>query len=415
MLSQVVRPQDTPRSPVRLFTDDKRTRWKDEDHCGDKHDSRGRHEEVDYHSERARRLPERRGEHAPDASANASVCDSRRAKEQRDLPSAALIPAAVVDDRNPFPAIHEEGKKKPKCQRKNLKKSHKEEDGPTGGEERCILEAPSLSTAAEAHQPILSPRKTPKKKGLDRKRKRSGGVESDISDDELVTQHPVIKRRHGPHTPPSIKKDDLPSQRALAAGQGPLPAKIDASFSDWSDEDVPERGDSSAAQLSERPQERMLLSERGHGRCAHGGGRDHTDPPIAPLLPDPPMLIQSLPLQPLLPQHMLRKPQQADKLQHSSMGSNQSRASSKRLRSSSNESAQRDEGQQGPRSRRGRMQGANSRDRDRDREREREKEKDRERAVASEHAGGERKSRIDKLRRGEPSRSTSSGKARGKK
>ncbi|KAI7811033.1 putative zinc finger CCCH domain-containing protein 13-like [Triplophysa rosa] len=407
LLSQVVRPQDTPHSPVHLFTDEKRTRWKDEDHCGDKHDSRGRHEEVDYHSERARRLPERRGDQAPDGSANTSVCDSRRAKEQRELPVAALIPSALVEDRNPFSAIHEEGKKKPKCQRKNLKKSHKEEDGPTGGEERCNLEAPSCSTVAKAHQ-HLSPRKTPKKKGLDRKRKRSGGVESDISDDELVTQHPVIKRRHGPHTPPSIKKDDLASQRAVAAGQGSHTAKIDASFSDWSDEDVPERGETSAAQLSERPQERMLSSERPHGRCTRGGGRDHTDPPIAPLLPDPPMLIQSLPLQPLLPQHMLRKPQQADKQQHSSMGSNQNRASSRRLRSSSNESAQRDEAQQGPRSRRGRMLGASSHDRDRDREREREKEKDRERAVASEYAGGERKSRIDKLRRGEPSRSTSS-------
>ncbi|KAA0722277.1 Zinc finger CCCH domain-containing protein 13 [Triplophysa tibetana] len=407
LLSQVVRPQDTPNSPVHLFTDDKRTRWKDEDHCGDKHDSRGRHEEVDYHNERARRLPERRGEQAPDGSANTSVCDSRRAKEQRELPTAALIPSALVEDRNPFSAIHEEGKKKPKCLRKNLKKSHKEEDGPAGEEERCNLEAPPCSTLAKAHQ-HLSPRKTPKKKGLDRKRKRSGGVESDISDDELVTQQPVIKRRHGPHTPPSIKKDELASQRALAAGQGSLTAKIDASFSDWSDEDVPERGESSAPQLSERIQDRMLLSERPHGRCTRGGGRDHTDPPIAPLLPDPPMLIQSLPLQPLLPQHMLRKPQQADKQQHSTMGSNQSRGSSRRLRSSSNESAQRDEAQQGPGSRRGRMQGANSRDRDRDREREREKEKDRDRAVASEYAGGERKSRIDKLRRGEPSRSTSS-------
>lgn len=48
------------------------------------------------------------------------------------------------------------------------------------------------------------------------------------------------------------------------------------------------------------------------------------------------------------------------------------------------------------------MQGGNSR------ERERERERERDRAAASEQMGGERKSRIDQLRRGEPSRSTSS-------
>lgn len=422
LLSQVVRPQETARSPVRSFTDDKHNRWKDDDRRGDKKESRGRHEEVDSRVERAAgRGAERRGEHAPDISAT-GISDSRRGKEQRDLPTAALTPPPPpppplsIEDRESLSALHEEGKKKTKSQKKNLKKNRKEEE--SGGGDRSNPEPPSSSSVAEAPQALLSPRKMAKKKALERKRKRSQGPESDVSEDEQVIQHPLSKRRRGPRTPPPINKDDLPSQRALTAGQSSLSVKIDANFSDWSDEDVPERGETSSASLpSDRPLERLLPSERAPRRGARGGGRDRTDPPIAPLLPDPPMLIQSLPLQPLLPQHMLRKPQQADMQQQrsSSMGSNQSRASSRRLRSPSNESAHRDEGPQGLRSCRGLMQGGNprERERERDRERERERERDRDRAAAaaaaSEQMGGEMKSRIDQLRRGEPSRSTSSG------
>lgn len=419
LLSQVVRPQETARSPVRSFTDDKPNRWKDEERRGDKKEARGRHEEVDSRGERgAGKGAERRGEHVPDVSAS-GISDSRRGKEQKDLPSAALTPPSL-EERDSLSAVPEEGKKKTKSQKKNLKKNRKEEEVASGEGDRSNPEPPSSSTVAEAPQALLSPRKVPKKKTLERKRKRSRGPESDVSEDELVTQLPLSKRRRGPRTPPPINKDDLPSQRALTAGQSSLSAKLETNFSDWSDEDVPERGESSSASLpSDRPPERLLPSERPLRRGARGGGggRDRTDPPIAPLLPDPPMLIQSLPLQPLLPQHMLRKPQQADMQQQrsSSMGSNQSRASSRRLRSPSNESAHRDEGPQGLRSRRGLLQGGNSRERDRerererDRERERERERDRERAAASEQIGGERKSRIDQLRRGEPSRSTSSG------
>lgn len=401
LLSQVVRPQETARSPVRSFTDDKHSRWKDEDRRVDKKDVRGRHEEVDSRGERAGRAVERRGEHASDVSAT-GVPDSRRGKEQKDLPSAPLTPP--MEERDALSAVHEETKKKTKSQKKNLKKNRKEDDGGSGGGDRTNPEPPLSSTVAEAPPALLSPRKTPKKKVLERKRKRSRGAESDVSEDELVPQQPLSKRRRGPRTPPPINKSDLPSQRALTTAQSSLPAKLDANFSDWSDEDVPERGETSTASMpSDRPPER-LPPRRG----ARGVGRDRTDPPIAPLLPDPPMLMQSLPLQPLLPQHMLRKPQQADMQQQqrsSSMGSNQSRASSRRLRSPSNESAHRDDGPQGIRSRRGLLQGGNSRDR----ERERERERDRERAVASEQIVGERKSRIDQLRRGEPSRSTSSG------
>lgn len=230
-----------------------------------------------------------------------------------------------------------------------------------------------------------------KKKSLEQRRKRSRGAESDPSEDE----QPISKRRRGPQTPPPINKEDLPSQRALLSGHAiAAPLKIDTNFSDWSDEEVPERSDA----LPERAPERLL---------------PRRNPPLAPLLPDPPMALHALPLQPLqplLPQHMLRKPQQADQRQQrsSSMGSNQSWAASRRLRSPSNDSAHRtDDSQPGPRSRRAHGQGANSRDRDRERERERE----RDRTAATELIGGreERKSRIDQLRRGEPSRSTSSG------
>ncbi len=408
----MVRPQETARSPVRSFADDKHNRWKDDDRRGDKKESRGRHEEVDSRGERtAGRGAERRGEHVPDISATA-ISDSRRGKEPRDLPTATLTPPPLpppppptIEERDSLSAVHEEGKKKTKSQKKILKKNRKEEE--SGGGDRSNPEPPTSSSVAEAPQALLSPCK---KKSLEKKRKRSRGPESDVSEDELVPQHPLSKRRRGPRTPPPINKDDLPSQKALTAGQSSLPAKIDANFSDWSDDDVPERGETSSASLpSDRPPERLLPSERAPRRGARGGGRDRTDPPIiAPLLPDPPMLIQSLPLQPLLPQHMLRKPQQADMQRSSSMGSNQSRASSRRLRSPSNESAHRDEGPQGLRSRRGLMQGGNSR------ERERERERERDRAAASEQMGGERKSRIDQLRRGEPSRSTSSGETRHK-
>lgn len=391
LLSQVVRPQEPSRSPPRVSTDDKPTRWRDNERRIDKKDGRGRHEEAETRNERgAGRVMERRGDHSSDSSLN-TPSESRRVKEQRDAITPPAPLAGGPEGRDSVPASHEEGKKKTKSQKKNLKKNRKEDESTATGGERFNPEPPppsSSSVPSEVPRPLLSPPKISKKKSLERRRKRSRGAESDPSEDE----QPISKRRRGPQTPPPINKEDLPSQRALLSGHPVMaPLKMDTNFSDWSDEEVPERSEASSERVPER-----LLPRR--------------NPPLAPLLPDPPMVMHTLPLQPLLPQHMLRKPQQADQRQQrsSSMGSNPSRATSRRLRSPSNDSAHRaDDSQQGPRTRRARGQGANSRDRERDRERERE----RERAVASEPIGGreERKSRIDQLRRGEPSRSTSSG------
>lgn len=122
-------------------------------------------------------------------------------------------------------------------------------------------------------------------------------------------------------------------------------------------------------------------------------------PPL--LSQEPPMLIPSLGPQPLMPQLLLRKPPGGDLPPGRSMGGVQGRGRDRRPRSPSNEAQSREEAQ---RSRRGRgpQQPGNLRDRDRERDRERER-------LGDAGAGGaERKSRIDQLRRGEPSRSTSS-------
>lgn len=394
LLSQVVRPQEPSRSPPRLSTDDKPTRWRDNERRGDKKDGRGRHEDTETRSERGvGRGMERRVDHSSESSVNTPAFDSRRAKEQREAITPPAPSAGGPEPRDSVSVAHEEGKKKAKAQKKNLKKNRKEDESTSGERFNAEPLPPSASTVPpEAPRPLLSSPKMGKKKALERRQKRSRGAESDPSEDE----QPISKRRRGPQTPPPINKEDLPSQRALLSGHAAsaaaaAPLKMDTNFSDWSDEEVPERSEASSERVPER-----LLPRR--------------NPPLAPLLPDPPMAMHALPLQPLLPQHMLRKPQQADQRQQrsSSMGSNPSRATSRRLRSPSNDSAHRtDDSQQGPRSRRARGQGANSRDRERDRERERE----RERAAATEPIVGreERKSRIDQLRRGEPSRSTSSG------
>lgn len=189
-----------------------------------------------------------------------------------------------------------------------------------------------------------------------------------------------------------------PDHRGTGGNAEPSPLSKMDNFSDWSDDEVSDRGGPMEAQAP-------LSAERAPAeplrRVGARGGRERercNPPPIAPLLPqDPPMLLQTLPPQPLMSQPLLRKPP-PEQTRSSSMGSNQSRTSSRRLRSPSNESAHRDD-PQGPRSRRGRLQATNSRDRERERERERQ---------VNEPPGPERKSRIDQLRRGEPSRSTSS-------
>lgn len=368
-----MRPPEPSRSPTRTSTDDKSTRWRDSERRTDKKDVRGRVEEVEYRSDRgAVRGMERRGDHAPEATAS----ESRRGKDQRDV---SPPPISGGPEGRDFPCgALEEGKKKHKSLKIKAKKSCNDDDSAEGSRDVFNTETSAPLASSENPNPLISPPKSGKKKCLERKRRRSRGADSDQSEDE----QPMGKRHRGPRTPPQIKKEGLPSQRGQTLGHATAPPlKMETNFSDWSDEEVPERTEI----LSERLPERLLPRRN-----------------VAPLLPDPPMLMQNLPLQPLLPQHMLRKPQQVDPHQQrsSSMGSNSNRPLSHRLRSPSNDSTHRGD-EQGPRSRRARGQGANSRDRER------------ERVTVTEPMGGreERKSRIDQLRRGEPSRSTSSGNA----
>lgn len=336
----------------------------------EKRDIRSRHEEPEARVERVRG-GDRRVEHLSDA-----LLDSRvRVREQRDSPPP--IQPVPSDDRDMTgPQPHDEGKKKGKAQKKALKKCRKEDEisGKT-------LPVPSLNPeSSNSDQAALhSPRKGPKKKNLDRKRKRSRG-ESDVSEEEMHS-----KRKRGPRTPPSMR----PEHKSTS----PLP-KMD-NFSDWSDEEVTDRLES----MTERT---AADSGRRGGGVRGGRERDRgcNPPTIAPLLSqEASMLMPSLTPQPLMSQPLLRKPppepQPGRSSSMGSMGSNQSRASARRPRSPSNESAHREE-PPGPRARRGRLQANTSRDR--------------ERPAMSESSGAERKSRIDQLRRGEPSRSTSSGK-----
>lgn len=402
LLSQVVRPQEPLlRSPPRSAPpDDKPAHWKDEERRGgaDKREVRGRPEETELRVERSRG-GDRRGEHVTDA-----LIDSRsRGREQRDFtpPPPSLTLAAGSDERDTAGSqSHEEGKKKTKAQRKGLKKGRKEEEAGgsntlAAGADRFNPEPPS----GDVPPPLYSPRKGAKKKALDRKRKRSRGAESDMSDEEGTAHQPHSKKKRGPRTPPPSMR---PDRRGTVGNAEPSPLSKMDNFSDWSDEDVSDRGgggliETQALASTERTPAEPLR------RGAPRGVRDRercNPPPIAPLLSqDPPMLLQTLTPQPLMSQPLLRKPP-PEQTRSSSMGSTQSRTSTRRLRSPSNESAHRDD-PQGPRSRRGRLQGTNSRDRERERERERQ---------VNEPPGAERKSRIDQLRRGgELSRSTSSG------
>lgn len=407
MLSQVVRPQEPLlRSPLRAaLSDEKPSHWKDEERrgAGDKREMRSRHEDLEPRAERIRG-GDRRGEHLADAPS-----DSRsRGREQREStpppPPPALAPGS--EDRDTAGSqSHEEGKKKTKLQRKGSKKGRKEEEvgggnSLAGAGDRFNPEPPA-SGPADGPSPILSPRKVAKKKAaLERKRKRSR--ESDVSDEDSSAPQPHNKRKRGPRTPPPSMR---PDHRGTGGNTEPSPLTKMDHFSDWSDEEVTDRGAPLETQAPLAPAERTPAEplKRGVGLRV-GRDRERCNPTaIAPLLQDPSMLLPTLTPQPLMSQPMLRKlpPEQT---RSSSMGSNQSRASSRRLRSPSNESAHRDD-PQGPRARRGRLQGANSRDRERERERERE----RDRPVVSDPPVAERKSRIDQLRRGEPSRSTSSG------
>lgn len=399
LLSQVVRPQEPLlRTPPRsASSDDKPGHWKDEERRGasDKRDATRHLDDVEPRGERSR--GDRRAELAAEGHS-----DSRsRGRDSTPL-SASLALATGSDERDTASSqSHEEVKKKTKSQKKGLKKGRKEDDsGANANSGDRFNPEPPAASPTDGPQPLYSPRKGAKKKALERKRKRSRGADSDVSDeDSSSAQQPHSKRKRGPRTPPPSTRPD----RRGNAEPCPL-SKVD-NFSDWSDEEVAERG-GAPPEAPAAPAERAPTEPFRRGGARVGRDRERCNPTvIAPLIPqDAPMLLQTLTPQPLMSQPLLRKPP-LEQTRSSSMGSNQSRASSKRLRSPSNESAHRDE-PPGPRSRRGRLQGANCRDRERERERERDRERERQ---VNEAPGAERKSRIDQLRRGEPSRSTSSG------
>lgn len=386
------------RSPPRsAAASEKAAYWKDEDRrvARDKRDARGCHDELETRVDRGRG-GERRGEYLPDATS-----DSRsRGRDQRESTPSPPLAATPVGSEDATAQSHEEGKKKTKTQRKAVKKGRKEEDISVGG--ALAPTEPPASVSADVPPPLHSPRKGAKKKGHERKRKRSPGGESDASEEETAVQAVPSKRKRGPRTPPPSMRPDR--HRAAATNTERSPLSKTNNFSDWSDEEESDRGGAVDTQAPPPPAERTPSEPLRRG-VGHRMGRDRGGPPpIAPLLsPDPPMLLQTLTPQPLMSQPLLRKPP-PEPARSSSMGSNQSRAAGRRPRSPSSESAHLDD-PQGGRLRRGRLQGSNSRDRDRERERERE----RERPMVGDPPGGERKSRIDQLRRGEPSRSTSSG------
>ncbi|XP_054655460.1 zinc finger CCCH domain-containing protein 13 isoform X2 [Dunckerocampus dactyliophorus] len=391
LLSQVVRPQEPPlRSPLRATApDDKPGHWKDEERRGaaDKRELRSRHEDQEVRGERSRG-GDRRGDQLPDTHSDARS----RGRDLRNPtpPPVSVAPGADSEDRDVAGSQpQEDSKKKTKSLRKGLKKGRKDESEVAGGKS---LTEPPTGAMTGGPPSLHSPRKGAKKKVLERKRKRSHG-DSDVSEEDSSAHQPHNKRKRGPRTPPPSLR---PGHRGTGANAEPSPQSKTDNFSDWSDEEVSDRGQLDSAVAEQAPTE---PPRRGCGPRM-GRERERRNPlPIAPLLlQDPPMMLQTLTPQPLMSQPLLRKPL-PEQTRSSSMGSNQSRTSSRRPRSPSSESAHRDD-LQGPRSRRGRLQGSGAHDRERERERER--------LALSDPPGAERKSRIDQLRRAEPSRSTSS-------
>lgn len=333
LLSQVVRPQESRSLSPSHVTEDRQSRWKEEERKSDRKESSRRYEEPEF-KERISSSDKQREQ--PDASegSRSRVQESlgRRPSEERD-----------ASDR-----MHDDSKKKSKIQKKATKKK-KDDDS---GVERYTNE----STTEESQ--VFSPKKGQKKKNVEKKRKRSKG-DSEVSDEEIVPHH---KKKKGPRTPPVTKEElvEAPPEKAVAE----VPQKREeTTFSDWSDEDVPERGDIVVPERS---------TEESH-RKSHRMRVEKVEAPHVTIDDGP---------------H--RKP--VDQKRSSSLGSNRSHASS-RLRSPSNESAHRSGDDQT-----GRKRILHSTSRDRDREKK------------SLEISGERKSRIDQLKRGEPSRSTSSGK-----
>lgn len=329
LLSQVVRPQDCRSvSPPRVI-EDRTSSWKDDDRKSDKKESTRRR---DDHTIRERiSSGDKQREHTVE------TVESSRSRESDSATHH------VSDDREGLTARHEQNKKKNKGQRKSQKKNKRDDEC---GSKKYIAEPLVEET-------VLSPRKAAKKKNVEKKRKRSKD-DSDASDEEVV---PPAKKWKGPRTPPVTVKEESVEDVSEKSAEGNAQGGGDVVFSDWSDEDVPDR-------------EESIISDKSVEDSRRKVQKAEVEKIEAPTVAD-------------------NRPCKTDEHKRSSsLGSNRSRTSS-RLRSPSNESTHRSgDDQSGGR----KLQLGTARDGQKYRNIE----------------PCERKSRIDQLKRGEPSRSTSS-------
>lgn len=393
-MSQVVRPQESRSLSPSHLTEDRQGRWKEEDRKLERKESSRRYEEQEL-KEKVSSVDKQREQ--------IEIMESSRTRAQD------MMGHHPSDDRDISDRAHDENKKKAKIQKKPIKKKKEDDVG---------IERGNTETASEDGQ-VFSPKKGQKKKSIEKKRKKSKG-DSDISDEEAVLQN---KKKRGPRTPPITTREELVE---ISNGKdGSLEdsqKKEDTAFSDWSDEDVPDRAEGAEPEHAARaptpgrtPSPSSLppppppaataasttapatlsasaattfstsaaaiaasatpstANEDSHRKC-HRTRAEKVEAPH--------VTIEDAP-------H--RKP--VDQKRSSSLGSNRSNRShtSSRLRSPSNDSAHRSGDDQSGRKR---VLHSGSRDREK---------------TKSLEITGERKSRIDQLKRGEPSRSTSSG------
>lgn len=399
-MSQVVRPQDSHSLSPLYLPEERQGRWKEEDRKPERKESSRRYEELEL-KEKVSFIDKQREQ--------IEITESSRNRAQD------IIGHRLSEDRDPSDGIHDENKKKAKIQKKPIKKK-KEDDGG--------IERGNTDTASEDSQ-VFSPKKGQKKKSIEKKHKRSRG-DSDMSDEEAAQQS---KKKKGPRTPPITAKEEFVeiSNNKDATIEDPQ-RKEDIAFSDWSDEDVPDR--------AEVTEPERAASATTPGRTPSPSSLPPPPPPATAALTTAPAILattatdsstftsastistSAIPISTTnasftsedsnrkchrtraekvdIPHITIedtphRKP--VDQKRSSSLGSNRSNRShtSGRLRSPSNDSAHRSGDDQSGRKR---VLHSGSRDREK---------------TKSLEITGERKSRIDQLKRGEPSRSTSSG------
>lgn len=391
-MSQVVRPQESRSLSPSHLTEDRQSRWKEEDRKQERKESSRRYEEQEI-KEKVSSIEKQR-EHI-------EIAEISRTRSQD------LIGHHPSEDRDTSERAHDENKKKAKIQKKPIKKKKDDDVG---------IERNNIEISEDGQ--VFSPKKGQKKKGIEKKRKRSKG-DSDISDEETTQQS---KKKRGPRTPPITSKEELVDMsNNKNATIEESQKKEDTAFSDWSDEDVPDRAEMteidravtvvtpgrtpSPSSLPPPPppvansSSSSTLATAGTTTLSTSGTTISTssNTPSASLAnEDSHRKCHRTRVEKVEASHVTiedaphRKP--VDQKRSSSLGSNRSNRShtSSRLRSPSNDSAHRSGDDQ---SGRRRVLHSGSRDREK---------------TKSLEITGERKSRIDQLKRGEPSRSTSS-------